>query len=286
MSPGKPSIAIIGPGNLGSALALALAQGGYKITEIVSREQRASQERARALARRVGARAATVSSARLEAGLVWFCVNDGAIASSARELASAGWKGKIALHSSGALTSDELRALRRRSAAVASLHPMMTFTGGTPPSLKGVVFAVEGDAAAVGVCRRIVRDLGGAIFTIAKKKKPLYHAWGAFASPLLVSGLAVAEGIAARAGVERAWARRGMKPIIRQTLENYFAQGAAAAFSGPLVRGDVTTVQKHLRALRQIPGARETYLALARAALQNLPVRNRKALGKIFQRKQ
>src|SRR5213593_2590032 len=107
MRAGKPSIAIMGPGNLGSALALALAQAGYKITEIISREQPASRERARALARRLGARAATVSSAKLDAGLVWFCVNDGAIASSARELRSAEWKGKIALHSSGALTSDE-----------------------------------------------------------------------------------------------------------------------------------------------------------------------------------
>jgi predicted short-subunit dehydrogenase-like oxidoreductase (DUF2520 family) len=65
---------------------------------------------------------------------------------------------------------------------------------------------------------------------------------------------------------------RRMLPILQQTLRNYGALGPARAFSGPLVRGDVATVRRHVRALGKLPAARQVYLALARAALQMLPV--------------
>jgi len=69
-----------------------------------------------------------------------------------------------------------------------------------------------------------------------------------------------------------------MLPILQQTLANYAALGAAGAFSGPIVRGGVDTVRRHLRALRHIPGAREVYLALASAAVRYLPGNNKKLL--------
>jgi predicted short-subunit dehydrogenase-like oxidoreductase (DUF2520 family) len=75
-----------------------------------------------------------------------------------------------------------------------------------------------------------------------------------------------------------------MLPIVKQTLENYRALGPAGAFSGPIVRGDVPIVRKHLQSLYKIPTAKEVYVALARAALQYLPARNRKELKKLLGR--
>jgi predicted short-subunit dehydrogenase-like oxidoreductase (DUF2520 family) len=71
-----------------------------------------------------------------------------------------------------------------------------------------------------------------------------------------------------------------MLPILQQTLRNYGALGPADAFSGPLVRGDVATVRRHVKALSKLPAARQIYVALARAALEMLPVRNRRQLEK------
>ena len=281
---GKPSIAIIGPGRLGRALALELTRAGYGISEIVSRSSAGSRLRARELARKVAARASTSDSARLDVDLVWFCVPDREIAVASRQLASAVvWKRKIVFHSSGALASDELKALRRRGAVVASVHPLMTFVSGSIPSLKEVPFAVEGDTAAVRVARRIVRDLGGEAFTIRKQHKAAYHAWGAFTSPLLVATLVTGEQLARAAGLSAIEARKKMLPIIRQTIVNYEALGPACAFSGPIVRGDAETVRKHLLALRKVPRGREVYLALARAALRYLPVRNQSKLKKALE---
>jgi predicted short-subunit dehydrogenase-like oxidoreductase (DUF2520 family) len=94
--------------------------------------------------------------------------------------------------------------------------------------------------------------------------------------------LAASERVAAAAGVSRKAAKERMLPILRQTLDNYAALGAPGAFSGPIVRGDVETVRKHLKMLRKVAGAREVYVALALAALRDLPVKNRAALEKIL----
>jgi len=275
----KPRIVIVGPGRLGSALTLELKQAGYRISEIISRKSPASRRKGAALARKVKARASTCDNPHLDADIVWFCVPDREIAPVSHQLALViDWKKKIAFHSSGALLSDELDSLRRRGASVASVHPLMTFVHGSVPSLSGVHFAVEGDTAAVGAARRIVRDLRGDVFTIPKQHKAAYHAWGAFASPLLVATLVTAEQVARKAGLSAAESRKKMLPIVRQTVANYELLGPAEAFSGPIVRGDAEIVRKHLQVLKKIPEARDVYRALARVALRHLPVRNRAKL--------
>jgi predicted short-subunit dehydrogenase-like oxidoreductase (DUF2520 family) len=282
----KPRVAIVGAGNFGSALALALSQAGYVIETVIARVRGealrdGSLKRAQKLAKLVGARVPhDLSWVRAE--LIWFCVPDAEIARAAKSLAKKiEWKGRVALHSSGALTSDELEVLRRRGAAVASVHPLMTFVQGSRPSLAGVSFAVEGDRAAARAARRIVKAVGGRAYSIRKKDKAAYHAWGTFASPLFTALLATSEQVAALAGVNRKAAKQRMIPILRQTLANYAAFGAAGGFSGPIVRGDVDTVKRHLRVLRGTPAA-EVYSALARAALQYLPVKNKKSLKRIL----
>jgi len=307
----RPGIAIIGAGNFASALAISLWEAGYEIEAIISRDssrdrsqgRTGSLKNARSLARKVGARAWSDSPESLRAEIFWFCVPDAEIASAAKSLAemlaqkavskaashlgsrakSTAWfKRRVAVHSSGALSSDELAALRELGMAAASAHPLMTFVRGSRPSLAGVSFALEGDAAALRVARRLVKDLGGKTYSIRKEDKAAYHAWATFASPLLTALLATAEEVSGLARVRPAAARRRMIPILRQTLANYAKFGAARSFSGPIVRGDVDTVNRHLRVLRDEPAAREVYLALARAALRYLPAKNGTALRKVL----
>ena len=280
----KPCIAIVGPGRLGTALAMELRRAEYCISEIVSGNSSTSRRKARALAKLAHSRTASAGG-RLHGDLVWFCVPDREIARAARQLADAAdWQGKVALHSSGALGSDELRGLRLRGAAVASVHPLMTFVLRSVPTLKGVPFALEGDPAAVRAARRIVRDLGAETFPISKSRKMAYHAWGAFTSPLLIALLVTAESVARAAGLSTAGARRKALPILRQTLANYERLGPSGAFSGPIVRGDAQVVREHLKALKGVPEARAIYLALARAGLRHLPARNRGRLEKVLKK--
>jgi predicted short-subunit dehydrogenase-like oxidoreductase (DUF2520 family) len=277
----KPSIVIIGAGALANSLAPALAAAGFDVCEIVARAGRESQRRAQAIARAADARVTTLENAALNSDVVWLCVSDDAIAPIARELARRrGWRGKVALHSSGAFSSALLAPLRRRGAAVASLHPMMTFVRGVRAPFKGLVLALEGDARAVRTAKVIAKALGARTLAIDSRGKTHYHVMGSFASPLIVSLLATAEDLGARAGLAHREAQALMRQIMGKTLDNYFRRGAAASFSGPLIRGDVGTVRAHLHALRDMPAARQTYVALLSAAMVRLPVRNREAIAR------
>ena len=280
----KPSMALVGAGSLATALAISLRRAGYRIDAVVARELGSSLSSARQLARRVRARA-VVGGERIKAKVLWLCVPDSEIAHTAGSLGETfDGKGRIALHSSGALSSDEMEALASTGAAVASAHPLMTFVKGSRPSLAGVPFAIEGDTAAVRVARAVVRDLGGEAYVIRKEDKNAYHAWGTFASPLLTALLATTEQVAGLAGVRGAVARRRMLPILLQTVKNYGDLGAAKGFSGPIVRGDVETVRRHLEVLRRAAVPQEVYLALARAAIAYLPGKNKESLTKLLRR--
>ncbi len=145
-----------------------------------------------------------------------------------------------------------------------------------------VPFALEGDVAATKFARRVVRDLGGESFLLPANRKEAYHAWATMTSPLLVAYLAALEEAAREAGLSRARARRMSLPIILQTLSNYGRRGPAKSFSGPLIRGDVETVAKHLALLKTNPMTRAVYVALAQVALAQLPVQNREDLKRLL----
>jgi predicted short-subunit dehydrogenase-like oxidoreductase (DUF2520 family) len=296
----KLSLAFVGAGKLAMCLVPALSSAGYIITEIAARNNAGSLKRARVLARRVGAKAVPLGNAALHADAVWLAVSDREILSVAasiahqlkpptklskthhvdRRLPAQPHPLRFAFHSSGALSSDELTDLREVGVAVASVHPLMTFASGTTPSLAGVPFAIEGDITAVKTAQAIVLGLGGFSFKFAARRKAAYHAWATLASPLLLAYLATLEKAARAAGIDRENARRMSLPILRQTLANYSRMGSAKPFTGPFVRGDVETVEKHLTMLDRQP--RAVYLALARAALERLPVRNRKQFRRLL----
>ena len=295
----KPSIAIVGAGSLATFLGAALNDAGFTITEIIARDTPQSRRHARALAARVRARTVTTRSAVLDTTLLWFCVPDREIRGSASALAghlstraAARKKNRVqskvpskvrfAFHSSGALLSRELEPLRKAGIAVASVHPLMTFVAGTHPSLTGVPFAMEGDHAATQVARQIIRKLEGESFSLPAARKAAYHAWATLTSPLLLAFLVTLEEVARAAGFTRKDAGSKSLPILRQTLANYSRLGPAKSFSGPLIRGDAGTVAKHLAVLKKHPGPREVYVALARAALRGLPVKNRAGLRRLL----
>jgi predicted short-subunit dehydrogenase-like oxidoreductase (DUF2520 family) len=281
----KTTITLIGAGNLAQALGPALLAAGYAIDVVAGRASAQSRKRAVMLAQKLGAEAVALEDAGPDSDIIWVCHTDDALANTAKWLAhKPGWKNKIVFHSSGALTSDVLAPLKRAGASTASLHPMMTFVPGSKPKMNGVPFAVEGDSLAVAAARRIVKDIGGEIFKIQKKAKPLYHALGSFSSPLLVATLVTAERVGSAAGLTASQTRKVMAPILRQTLKNYIENGAAAAFSGPIKRGDINTVRRHLEELKPVPAASEVYRALVKSALLDLPSLNRKGLLQLLQK--
>lgn len=276
-------IAIIGAGTLATALAAALHRRGYRVTEVVSRDNRQSRSRAGALAKRVGARAVTFREAEFVARITWICVPDDAISPVAEQLAATeGWRRKIAVHSSGALGSEVLNPLKTLGAAIASAHPLMTFVSSSQGILTGVPFAMEGDAKAMSIIGPVVRSLGGKPFRIAPESKVAYHLFGFFSSPALAALIVSAQQAGKLAGLTDRHARELMEPIVRQTIDNCFRTDPGRAFSGPLRRGDAATIRKHLDVLKQTPELRDVYRSLGRMALKHLPTGNLPKLKKLL----
>jgi predicted short-subunit dehydrogenase-like oxidoreductase (DUF2520 family) len=230
--------------------------------------------KARRIARGLQASASLLHRARLTADIVWLCVPDSQIAGAAAALRGRDLKGKIVFHASGILSSRALRDLSRKGASVASVHPLMTFIPQSLPDLRDAIFDIEGDRRALTAARTIVRRLQARPLELHSRQKPAYHAFATMICPLLVSLLASAEKFAAEMGLSRDTARKGMMPIVRQTLANYGRLGPNPAFTGPIVRGDTETINQHRMALAGDASARAIYAALGRAALKNLPVKN------------
>jgi predicted short-subunit dehydrogenase-like oxidoreductase (DUF2520 family) len=271
------SVSIIGAGNWGSSLAHALSLAGVPIAEvIVSPGRRGHAKWLRALP------LTTLDRARLDAGVLWLCVPDAAIAQVARRVAKRvagrGLKGQIVVHSSGALSGQVLAPAADLGASVASVHPVMSFPTRHPVLLQGVWFAVEAEAAGRRVLNAIVRRIGGRPFAIKAENKAFYHAVGMLSSPLLVSHLAAVQQVAGLAGFNSRQALRLIEPIARASFDNFFVRGPRKSFSGPIARGDVETIRLHLQALEPHPMLAGVYRSLALYALETLPSPNKKKL--------
>ncbi len=279
------SVSIVGLGNWGTSLLHALHAAGVPVSEIIVR----GKKRRPVLAQGVPSR--TLHQAALQADVLWLCVPDAALAGVAQSVAGRATKmsktlmgktlkGTIVVHSSGALGAEVLRPVEQAGASIASVHPLMTFPTRKPVALKGVPFGIEADEATRRRLSRLVRRLGGRPFTIQAGSKPLYHVVGTLASPLLVSHLVVAERAAALAGFSAREARALIEPIVRATVDNVFARGPDASFSGPIARGDLDTIRLHLRALQPHPMLASVYRSLALYAVEVLPGSGKPGSGK------
>jgi predicted short-subunit dehydrogenase-like oxidoreductase (DUF2520 family) len=192
------------------------------------------------------------------ADVVFITTPDRVIAQVAGEINERGGfrSGQVVFHTSGAHSAEEVGVARRSGARVASLHPLQSFADVkmAMENLPGSYFALEGDAAALPVAELIVKDLGGKGFSIKAQDKPLYHAAACIASNYLVSLMHLATGLYGRFGLSREEAFEALYPLVKGTINNIGQVGPAPALTGPVARGDGTTLQGHLKVLKDIGG--------------------------------
>ncbi len=243
------SVSIIGAGAVGRSLAFALCDGGCIPEAIYSKRTVSASTLARSLGTKIfGA----VSVARLSSKIVIISVPDAEIGLVAAQIAenSGSLKGMIFLHTSGALTSDELLPLRRKGGSVGSIHPLQTFSKRrSRTEFTNVHCAIEGDADAVKAARAVARIIGARHFTIRKNEKIVYHIAAVFASNYLVTLLSVSERLGRTISIQEKNFRRIIAPLVNQTVENILRTSPADALTGPIKRGDGNTVSKHIRKL-------------------------------------
>ncbi len=249
-----PTVSIVGAGTLGSLFARELSGRGYPIASIINRTGRT----ALALAKSVKCRKASTQISDIDprTQIILIAVSDDAVAETASRLATLKTlrhRTLFAAHCSGVHSADALRPLRLKGATVASIHPIQTFPAarsGLPAraKLSGIYFGVDADRKALPQAEALVRALGGTPVVIPAELKPLYHVACVFASNYLMVHLGVVDEIARKLSLRASWSEV-FGPLIATSMGNVVKRPLADALTGPIVRGDIATIDRHLDAL-------------------------------------
>jgi predicted short-subunit dehydrogenase-like oxidoreductase (DUF2520 family) len=262
------TFSIIGAGKVGLSLASALARRSFVLKKISDR----SLQRARRAKKLIGQGQATTNNllAASSAEIVFICVPDREISRIAEEISSIECRGKIVFQTSGAFSSKLLEPLAQKGAAVASFHPVQTFASeaSDPTIFKGIFFGLEGDQKAVKLGIEIVRKLGGQAILISAEDKPVYHLACSISSNFLIVLLAEVKELLKAIGLEEKPVLEILAPLLNKTLQNVKKLGIDESLTGPVVRGDLETVKKHLAITATNQALDRIYRAMASEALK------------------
>ena len=244
----KPSFAIVGCGKVGTALGVFLNSAGYRPAGFASKSL-SSAKRAADIIQSDHFGDVPWEITR-NADLVFITTPDGAITDTCNNISqNRGFANNtVVLHCSGALPSTILSTAKKCGAFIGSMHPLQSFASVdyvTNP-FKNIIVSTEGESRAVKMAKEIATDLGGTSVTILTEAKTLYHASAVVASNYLVTLLDLAFKLIGEAGIAGQDAFNVLKPLIEGTLSNVEKVGIPEALTGPIVRGDLETVEKHI----------------------------------------
>lgn len=263
-----PTIGFIGAGTTGTALAVRLAQNGYQVVAVSSRSLTSAEK----LAGRING-CKVYNEAQEVANtvqLVFVTTPDDTITKIA---AGVQWhREQSAVHCSGAHSVDILEPAKQQSANVGCFHPLQTFASVDQAieNIPGSTFAIEAEGLLLTILKDMATNLEGDWVVLKAGDKVLYHAAAVFACNYLVTLVKLATDLWQTFGVSPAQATKALMPLLRGTLSNIGNVGLPNCLTGPIARGDLGTIEKHLDALeKQIPALFKMYKELG---LQTIPI--------------
>ena len=257
------NFAIIGAGMVGTAIGFLLKKAGYKVIAIADKSPAALK---RALPYTGGKAFRKPQEAVQEADCILITTPDDAISSACQEIALCpAIKGKFVFHMSGAGGLDLLESANKAGAAIASIHPLQSFSSidQAIKNIPGSYFGITADKKAQLPAKKIVHDLGGIPFLISSDQKPLYHAAACFASNYLVSLMNTVESIYQAIGMNEKDAKKAYLPLVYGSLKNIENSGSILSLTGPIARSDFGTIKKHITEInKNLPQYSSLYSSL------------------------
>lgn len=262
-------IGIVGSGRMARAMGGYLADRGYPVRGLWSRDP----HRAQLAADAVGVpRADSLAALAARSQLLVLAVSDDAIRPLAEELArQASLSGKWVGHLSGSRSVGALQAAADAGAQVFSLHPLLTVAEGETGrrELARAHFVLEAAPDTQEALGRWLTAAGNRLSWVEPSRKGLYHLGACLASNYVMVLYQLAEEALTEAGLSREDAAEALLPLMGATLGNYRELGPLQGLTGPVVRGDAETVRSHLDSLEgaRWQGRRPLVQALGREAL-------------------
>ena len=245
-------VGFIGAGRVGKGLSLALSRAGYEVVGVAGRDPREKQH------------------VLDESEIVFLTVPDDALSSVCRELE---WQESTsAVHCSGAAELAVLKHAREEGAQVGGFHPLQMFADPEVAArgLKGCAIAVEAEEPLAGTLLHMVTALGARPLRVPPGARAAYHAAAHYAGPFVAALLAEATSIWGRLGIAEGDALAALLPLVRGSLDAIEHSGLARAMAGSVARGDVQTLEGHLKALHALDPRLEDFYR--RLALKTVPL--------------
>jgi predicted short-subunit dehydrogenase-like oxidoreductase (DUF2520 family) len=264
----SPTIGFIGAGTTGTALAVRLAQHGYQVIAVSSRSLTSAEK----LAARISG--CKVYSGAQEvadiAQLIFITTPDDTISKVAADVQ---WHdGQNVVHCSGAHSVDILEAAKLRGAKTGCFHPLQTFASVDQAidNIPGSTFAIEAEEPLASALKEMATALEGDWVILKAGDKVLYHAAAVFACNYLVTLVKLATDLWQTFEVPPAQATKALMPLLRGTLSNIENVGLPNCLTGPIARGDLGTIGRHLESLsKQAPSLLDIYKKLGQ---QTVPI--------------
>ena len=185
------------------------------------------------------------------------------------------------------VTRERLRSSRRKVSCHYPIVNYYLFRAASAPreSIKSIVkpgsiwpkigFENSVDPHTTDALLELASDIGGKPMLISSEAKVLYHAAACMASNYFIALMDAALTLCDTADIDRTTAWEALNPLVGATLENVTKLGPPAALTGPIARGDVQTVRRHLDALGQCDGNLQDFYRIAgKWALQLAAVRD------------
>ncbi|MCC6549525.1 MAG: DUF2520 domain-containing protein [Ignavibacteriaceae bacterium] len=273
------NIILIGTGRIAHSLAAAMKKAEITPTHILSR----SEEKAAKFALRFGIANILTAERELPSGLSLYiiAVSDDAIAAVSGILAEkcSGTKDAVFIHLSGSYPSSQLSAIASKGGQTASFHIMQTFPDTNPVPVSGLRAIIETESNfAYGKLSELAELLNLISYRLNADQKTLYHVTGIFISNFLVGNLYNAERIFEKTGLSRQELYDIFTPILMTTVRNLLQKGSVESLSGPLERGDVHVIEKHIELLgkefESAPDLLQSYLSQSAGLTRTASVKN------------
>jgi predicted short-subunit dehydrogenase-like oxidoreductase (DUF2520 family) len=258
----------IGAGTTGTALAVRLSQKEWPVVAVYSRTSSSADRLAGLVPNCRVCRTAQELADTAE--LVFITTPDDVIA---HICSGVEWHpGQSVVHCSGAHSVDILDPAKKLGAAVGSFHPLQTFADVSQAieNLPGSTFALEGEGPLISRLKELTRLLDCNWVELKPGDKVLYHAAAVFACNYLVTLVKLALDLWRDFGVEPKGATAALLPLLKGTVNNIGKIGLPDCLTGPVARGDIGTIKKHLSALAA--GNPSLLTAYKELGLQTVPI--------------
>lgn len=241
-------IGFIGGGRVGFSLGKYFCENGLSISGYYSRTYRSAYEASKF----------TNSIAYKElnelienSDTIFITTPDDSIHEVWNKMYKANIKGKIICHTSGSLSSEIFSNINNSGAFGYSIHPMFPFCDkyNDYKKLKNAYFSIEGSKEYLQYLYSVLSSLGNNVILIKSENKKLYHLANVTVSNLVLSIINLGCSYLSKCGISNEDSIKGLFPLIESNIKNLKENGFLNAITGPVERGDLGTLKKHMEVI-------------------------------------